>query len=82
MICTKENWNMKIKIPNITTVPESTLVNFTTLAESEALAPSVDLRTSTNKLSLSPKEVDIFNLLTSAILFGLLVLWTSSCIKV
>lgn len=65
---------MKIKIPNITTVPESTLVNFTTLAESVALAPDVDLRTSTNKLSLSPKEVDIFNLLTSSILFGLLVL--------
>lgn len=65
---------MKVNIPNITTVPESTLVNFVTLAESVALVPIVYLRISSDKLSLSPREVDIFNLLTLATLTGLLVL--------
>jgi hypothetical protein len=64
---------MKVKVPNITTVPESTLVNFVTFAESVALAPMVYLRKSSDKFSLSPREVDIFNLLTLAVLTGLLV---------
>lgn len=62
----------KVKIPNITTVSERTLVNFITLAESVALAPIVDLRISSGRLP--PKEVDTFSLLALAILIGLLVL--------
>lgn len=65
---------MKFRIPNITTVPESTLVNFVTLAVSVALAPTVYLRVSSDKFSLSTKEVDIFNLLTLGIPTVLLVL--------
>lgn len=60
------------KIPNITTVPESTLLNFVILAESVALAPMVYLRVSSDKFS--PREVEIFNLLTLEALADLLVL--------
>ena len=66
---------IKVKIPSITIVPESTLVNFITLAESVALAPMVDLRTSSSDgLSTTTWEVDIFNLFILAIIVGFLVL--------
>jgi hypothetical protein len=38
----EEKRNLKISIPNMIVVPESTFVNFITLAESVALAPMVD----------------------------------------
>lgn len=67
-----EKLKYESKIPNITTVPESTLLNFVTLAESVALAPMVYLRMSSDKFS--PREVELFNLLTLAALTDLLVL--------
>lgn len=60
----------------MTVVPDSTFVNFVTLAESVALAPRVDFCTSLEAFSIL--EVDDFNLFTFALLFGLLVPWTSS----
>lgn len=62
----------------MTVVPESAFVNFITLAESVALAPMADFETSLDVFSIS--EVDVFNLMTFVLLFGLLVLWTSSYI--
>ena len=62
----------------MTVVPESAFVNFITLAESVALAPMADFWTSLDVFSIS--EVDVFNLMTFVLLFGLLVLWTSSYI--
>lgn len=68
----KENRNTEVKIPNITIVPERTLVNFITLAESVALAPMEDFRTSSD--GFSTLEVDIFNLFSLGRPNGLLVL--------
>lgn len=59
----------------MTVVPDSTFVNFVTLAESVALAPMGVFCTSLEVLSVF--EVDDFNLFTLLLLFGLLVLWTS-----
>lgn len=63
-------------IPNMTVGPDSSFVNFITLAESVALAPIVDFGTSLGVFSVFGFED--FNLLAVAVLFGLPVPSSSS----
>lgn len=63
----------------MTDVPESTFVNFITLAESVALAPMVDFGTSLDVSSIS--KFDVSNLLAFVLLFDLPMLCTFSYMK-
>lgn len=63
----------------MTVGPDSSFVNFITLAESVALAPIVDFGTSLGVFSVFGFED--FNLLAVAVLFGLPVPSSSSWIK-